>query len=224
MKTALTLGTSLQGRIPRYLNIKHKKVGYILWLPLLLYPRLVWKWKMERLICEFTCSMEQPSLCEVQHQTSCSTVSQLPSPAAAAQLSVGPDFHLCWLLNTTQAALSQQAYSTIYQRQNLSSNIELSQPSVQLWLKVSVLPWVIICNTTCPTSSHCQKQTAYMKHVDTTSHVRVFICFVLTATAAPALQSGLSLTESLTGHISITDQPNQPRFAVWYIFGTVRLW
>lgn len=40
MKTALTLGTSLQGRILRYLNIKHKKVGYTLWLP----PTLFLPW------------------------------------------------------------------------------------------------------------------------------------------------------------------------------------
>lgn len=109
MKTALTLGISLQGRILRYLNIKHKKVGggTSAFCDFILALSESEKWK--RLICEFICSLEHPSLCEVQHQTSCTTVSQVTSPATAALLSVGSGFHLCWLLNNAGSTVTAGA-------------------------------------------------------------------------------------------------------------------
>lgn len=46
-------------------------------------------------------TLGRSSLCEVEHQTSCVTVSQLTSPAAAALLSVGSDFHSCFTSTST---------------------------------------------------------------------------------------------------------------------------
>lgn len=135
MKIALTSGTSLQDRMLRYLNIKHKKVCFfacLFSLPLAIASAysVLKHWNNRLLSPLNSCSKNVPASVWSEHQTS-------RNVAVASRFSKWSHLLLLfsvWVqvfsyvshLTTAQSAVSQQADSTVYQCQNISRDLEKS--------------------------------------------------------------------------------------------------